>query len=53
MLCGKRQNRRYESDEEKVAVDGLPATRDHGDVLAPLMSRAMSGSVVLPQPGSV
>lgn len=52
MHRGKRQNGRYESDEEKVDVDGLPATRDHGDVLALLMSKATSGSVVLPQPGS-
>lgn len=53
MHCGKRQNGKHGSEEEKADMDGLPATWDHGDVLALLMPRAISGSVVLPQPGSV
>lgn len=28
------------------------ATQDHGDIRSGLLTRAMSGSVVLPQPGS-
>lgn len=53
VLRGKRQNGRHEGEEETADVDGLPATRNHGDFWALLLPRAKSGSVVLPQPGSV